>query len=133
MCLSLNCDFCDLFDEDDEERKKHRRCVILIAMQNNKRMNSVGVFSSLRDFFRVRVFVSITITQLRCYLFFLEFYSLNCDFCDLFDEDDEERKKHRRCVIVIAMQNNKRMNSVGVIPSLRDFLRVSVFISITMT
>jgi len=41
-------------------------------MQNNERMNSVGVIPSLRDFFRVRFFISITITQLRCY------FLLNC-------------------------------------------------------
>ena len=33
-----------------EERKKHRRCVIVIAMQNKKRTNSVAAISSLRDF-----------------------------------------------------------------------------------
>jgi len=53
ILLSLNCDFCDLYDEDDEKRKKHRRCVILVEKKIKERTNSLAVISSLRDFYRM--------------------------------------------------------------------------------
>ena len=69
-------------------------------MKNKERINSVAAFSSLRDFSGLCVCISITMTQLRCYyslmdstfpgrvhLSFFKSLSLNCDFCDLYDEE----------------------------------------------